>query len=371
MNIKMNTMLVISGLAISLAALPTIAQVAPPPTKPAEDKPAYIPPQTQAPKATPTPTPPKPKTTVNASTSRGVAVDNLPINVPYPKLAQPGPDGRILRLRQSPDILALRSNPNVGPKSVEKIMPVIYARRYRLELMVIDNLDLYWALTDGLIANFDMSNINEMGRVAEMLKPLVPSTSLSQQLLNLGILTRVQGGMNLYIVREYKKAITDEIQVLDGDNGLEEVMRFVLDDSIQDAKLTYSAMLAEAIGQISGLIDETGASSPQAQALRAFEKNLANDPGQQFEDIRAFDAEFRKLSFEEANAVFIAMRERRKFPDVSPTIKTINVLHDRKRVSEDGFEMLITNPKTGKIIDTRNRNDQGQPTNEKDADSGG
>ncbi len=358
----MNTMLIVSGLAIGLAALPSFAQVAPPPTKPAKEQPTYTPPPPKAPQATPKPSAPKPKPSVNITkTDSKSDILKLPINVPYPKLAKIGPDGRILRLRQLPDILALRSNPNVGPKSVERIMPVIYSRRYRLELMVIDNLDLYWELTGGLIKNFDISDINEMGRIAEMLKPLVPSTTLSQQLLNLNILTRVQGGMNQYIVREYKKAITDEIQVLDAENGLEEVMRFVLEDSILEAEITYNAMLAEAISQIGSLIDEAELTSPEAQALRTFEKELIQEPGQQFEDLQAFDQAFRKLSFDEATTIFKLMRERREFPEISPTIKTINVLHERKRVSEGGFDILVTDPKTGKVIDTRVRDEQGRP----------
>ena len=363
MNTKAKTMLITAGLAIGLAAMPTLAQVAPPPTKPAKETPTYTPPvqpkPTPVPSAKPTPPAPKPKIT-RSSSNRG-DVSDLPINVPYPKLAQPGPDGRILRLRQLPDILALRSNPNVGPKSVEKIMPVIYSRRYRLELMVIDNLDLYWTLTGGMIENFDISDITEMGRIAEMLKPLVPPTTLSQQLLNMGILTRVQGGMNQYIVREYKKAVTDEIQVLEGEKGLEKVMRFVLDDSILEARITYNAMLAEAISQISELIEETGATSPEAQALKAFNKELSSDPEQQFTDLNAFDAAFRKLSFDEASAILLAMRERRKDPNISPTIAKINVLHDRKRVSDSdkGFGAIITNPSTGEVVDTRKRDENG------------
>jgi len=366
MNTKAKTMFITAGLAIGLAAMPTLAQVAPPPTKPAKEIPTYTPPtppsapsaQKPQPIQSAKPTPPKPKAT-KGKKDRG-DVSDLPINVPYPKLAQKGPDGRILRLRQLPDILALRSNPNVGPKSVEKIMPVVYSRRYRLELMVIDNLDLYWALTDGMIENFDISDITEMGRIAEMLKPLVPSTTLSQQLLNLGILTRVQGEMNQYIVREYKKAVTDEIQVLEGENGLEQVMRFVLDDSILEARITYNAMLAEAISEISGLVDETGATSPEAQALSALEKELVADPEQQFNDLNEFDAAFRNLSFDESTAILKAMRERREFPEISPTVAKINVLHEYKKVTDKGFGAIITNPKTGEVIDTRNRDEDGK-----------
>lgn len=364
MNVKLNTMIITSGLAIGLSAAPSLAQVAPPPTQPAKEHPTYTPPPPPAPQATPKPTAPKPKPAVNTSSSSRGAVNNLPIDVPYPKLAQPGPDGRILRLRQIPDILALRSNPNVGPKSVEKIMPVIYSRRFLMEGKLIDNLDLYWELTGGLIDNLDMSDLTQMSRTAEMLKPLVPPNTLSQQLLNMAILSRVQGGMNQYIVREYKKSVTDEIQVLDGEKGLEEVMRFVLDDSILEARVAYNAMLAEAIGQISVLIDDANASSPEAEALRAFEKELVQDPEQQFSDIADFDAQFRKLSYEEAMSIFVAMRDRRKFPEISPTVKTINVLHDRKKVMDDDSFNVIARDKNDKTIINTKKNQDDQPAEE-------
>ncbi len=370
MNMKLNTMLVAAGLAMGLSTASTLAQVAPPPTQPAKEQPAYTPPPAPKPAATPeakpaakpsaTPTAPKSKPAVNSNQNRGDS-EKLPINVPYPKLAQKGPDGRVMRLRQLPDIAALRSNPNVGPKSVERIMPIVYSRRYRMELMVIDNLDLYWALSGGLIANMNMSDISQMTKAAEMIKPLVGSTTLSQELQNRGILTRVQGGMNQYIVREYKKAITDEIQVLEGENGLAEVMRFILDDSLHETQITYNSMLAEAISQISKLVDETGATSEAAQALHVFEKALDEDPGQQFEDIQAFDAAFRKLPYEEAMEIFKAMRQHREFPTLSPTVKEINVLHDRKKVTPSGFELLAKDPNTGRVVDTRERDEDGKP----------
>ncbi|MDF1809672.1 MAG: hypothetical protein P1U42_08250 [Phycisphaerales bacterium] len=357
---RKKTLLIISGLALGFASSSTLAQVAPPPTKPAKEQPDYKP----APKATPKPAAkpaaPKPKPAMNATRSRGDVV-NLPITVPYPKLAKKGPDGRILRLRQLPDIAAMRSNPNIGPKSVEKIMPIVYSRRYRMELKIIDNLDLYWQLTGGLLENMNMSDITEMSQAAEMIKPLIGETTLSQELLNRNILTRVQGGMNQYIVREYKKAITDEIQVLEGEKGLEEVMRFVLEDSIHETINTYNAMIAEALSQISTLVEDTNAQSSEAIALRGMEKPLSDESIRQFEDLQIFDSAFRKLPYEEAMAIFQAMREAREFPSLSPTVQKINVLHDRKIVSDSGFELLAKDPKSGRVIDTRKRDKDGKP----------
>jgi hypothetical protein len=369
MNIKAHTLVLAGGLAMALTSASTLAQVAPPPTKPAQEKPAYTPPPKPTPAATPksdkpattTTTPatttaaPKPTTTGNVRKRDRGDIQDLPTDVWYPKLAVRGPDDRILRLRQLPDIAALKSNHTVGEKSVEKIMPIVYSRRYKFELMVIDNLDLYWELTGGLIKNLNMTDLNEMSRAAEMLKPLVAPTTLSQELTNRGILTRVQGGMNQYIVQEYKRAVTDEIQVLSPDNGLEEVMRFVLDDSIHEASLTYDALLAEAMPQIGSLVKETGATSAEATALVALEKSLNEDQGQQFVDLQAFDVAFRTLTFDEATAILSAMREKREFPSLSPMISKINVLHDRKIMMKDGAMNGIIEDKTGRVINTKER----------------
>lgn len=362
-----NTLLLAVGLSIGLLATPSIAQVAPPPTKPAKEQPTYTPPAAKpAPQAQPQPQPrPQPKKNVNAGNQGDIS--DLPINVPYPKLAQLGPDGKILRLRQLPDILALRSNPNIGPKTAEQIMPIIYSRRYRFELMVIDNLDLYWGLTSGMIDNLDMGNIAQLGQIAEMLKPLVGKTSLSQELQNRAILSRVQGGMNEYIVREYKKMVTDEIQVLSDGNSIEGVMRFVLDDSLLETKIAYNSMLAESISKVSTLVDDSGATSEEAQFLRTLEKPLADNPGQQFIDLTEYDGAFRKLPVDEAMNIFLAMREGRINPDISPMISMIDVLHERKQVMKSGFNMQAQNDKGQTIYDSKKQEEARKAADQKEA----
>ena len=229
-------------------------------------------------------------------------------------------------------------------------MPLIYLRRYKMETSVIDNLDLYWELSSGLIQNMNMSDIDEMGRVADMMKPLVPEITLSQDLLNRQILTRVQGGMNKYIVNEYKKAITDEIQVLDGEKGLEEVFRFVLEDSLHEAKLAYQGLLVELMDDVAEVVDLAGIEKTSAvQALIDAQQEPSVDPETQFAQIDAFDAVFRELSYEDANAILTALRGTREFENLAPTITTVNVLHDRKKVYEGNIGTQIRDGKTGEI----------------------
>lgn len=356
MNSLQHKLLLVSGLTMGLLAAPSLAQVAPPPTTLPNDQPTYTPPPKPEPKPVAEPTPPHPQEGMQARKRNPNDTEDLPTNVPYPKLAVPGPDGRILRLRQLPDILAMRSNPNIGPATVERIMPLIYLRRFKMETAVIDNLDLYWELTSGMIENLNMSDIHEMGRAADMIKPLVPEITLSQDLLNRKILSRVQGGMNKYIVREYKKAVTDEIQVLDGEKGLEEVMRFVLQDSLQEARLAYEGMLVELMGHTSSIVEKAGVDSSEAKAIAQLQQQPSENPETQFEQLKSFDEAFRKLSYDDAMSIFSAMRSSREFENISPTITTINVLHDRKKVmNNDSFGVKMTDMRTNEEVFNSNK----------------
>lgn len=331
LNVSLRQLFVVLGMAAGVAG----AQIATPPPaeKPAE--PAATP--EAQPAARPAAQPaakPKPKNSQQ--------LQELPTNIPYPKLAQVGADGKIVRLKQLPDILALRANPTVGEKSVDEIMPVLYGRRARFEMLVIENLDLYWALTAGAIENLDMSNLPEMSKVAEMIKPLVGKTTLSEELQNRGILTRTQGGLNEYIVREYKQAISDEIQASEGQNGLSEFMRFILQDSIQEAELAYLGMMAEIKNQIPAMLEKTGISNP---ALAAQAGPLSTDVHEAEAQIHAVDQAFRTLSVDDGIRVLEALRNGRDNPNISPTITRINVLHDGKVMYEGpmGFKAIKGN----------------------------
>ena len=343
MRNQLNSLIAASGLALGLFSASTLAQVAPPPTKEAKEPAKAAP--APAPSAAPTAAP-KPR-----QGSSGTQVGKLPTNIPYPKLATKGSDGRIIRLKELPDILALRSNPTVGPKSVEKIMPVLYGRRARFEMMTINSLDLYWELTGGAIDQLSMSNLKGLTKIGEMVKPLVGKTTMSEELTNRGILSRVQGGMNKHIVQEYKKAVGDEIQVLEGDDSLDSFMKFVLHDSIHESKLAYQALLAEMIPQVDSVAAKAGVNSSAVGALRGAQSPITGEPLQIEAQINAFDRLFRQLSVNEGIAMLNAMREMRANPNVSPFIKDVDVMHDRKSIMENNDMGVI--PISGEELDAK------------------
>jgi len=333
------------------------AQVAPPPTQPAKEETQYVPPVKQAAPA-PTAKPASPTKAGSTKSKRNAGQDglskaSLPTSTPYPKLAMKGDDGKIKRLIELPDILALTSNPTVGPMSAEAMMPVIFGRRARFERIIVDNLDLYWLVTDGRIETMNLNDIKNMAEIAEMIKPLVGRTTLSQELLNRGILTRTQGGMNEYIVNEYKQAVTAEIQ-FESEDPLSEVMRFVLKDSIHEPSLAYKAMIAETSIKIGNLVQKEGLTSSAAIAIAELQRPLSKDVKTQQAQLAEFENAFRNLSVDEAMAIFTSMRNSRKNPDISPAIKPLSVMHSRKvDVSDsDMMEGKITY-RDGRVIDTK------------------
>jgi hypothetical protein len=355
MKLDTRTIAALAGLVMSIGATPALAQVAPPPSeKPAEETPAAEPaPETQA----------QPETRpVNQPrvTSRPAGVKQLNTDVPYPKLASKGEDGKIIRLAELPGIVALKANPNVGESAVDRIMPILYGRRARFEHLVIQNLDLYWLATDGRLESVSLSDVNELAQLAELIKPLVGKSTLSQELQNRGILSRTQAEMNSHIVNEYKQAITTEIQ-FNAEDPMSEVMRFVLQDSIHEASIAYNAMMAEASTNTKAIVERAGLSSPAAKQLASLEKPLAEDPATQHAQLDRFDQAFRDLSIDEGIAFLRAMRSLREVPDLSPMVQRIDVSRPGKVdvTGTDAFEGNITT-RDGRVISTKEARERAQ-----------
>lgn len=352
MKINTHRCCLIAGLAVGILSTSALAQVAPAPTKEAKEEAKYQPAEEKKPNNMNAPkSVPIPQGGTKASGNSNAA--SLPTGTPYPKLIQKDENGKIIRLIELPDILALRSNPTIGNKSVKAIMPVLLGRRARFERIVIDNLDLYWMASDGRIETINLNDIQNMAQTAEMIKPLVGRTTLSAELRNRGILTRTQGGMNEHIVNEYKQAVTAEIQ-FEAEDPLSEVMRFVLLDSIHEPIQAYKAMIAEASSQIASLVKETGLTSSAAMELAKLDRPLSTDPETQSAELAELDAAFRKLDVEEGMTILAAMRNNRSNPDVSPAVREINVMHDRKIDISDTNAMQGTiDFADGRHLDTR------------------
>ncbi len=321
-----NPMITSLLLALGLACTGVSAQVAPPPPA-EEEKPPVVQPQPQQqprPAARPAERP--------QPAGGAQRLPTLPTNIPYPKLAQKGEDGKIIRLKDLPDVVALKANPTVGPRSVDAIMPVIYGRRARFEMLVIENLDLLWSLRDGAIHSTDMNDLQSLAQLTETIKPLVGKTTLSEELTNRGILTRVQGGMNEHIVREYKQAIADEIQLAEGADGMMEFLRFILEDSIHEASLAYYGLMVELTVKAGAMLEAAGLEN---EAVAALTGPVSDDPDERDEQVERMDAALRTMKVDDAITLLNQLRDSRPNPNISPTIVRVDVMHPNKSDQTD------------------------------------
>lgn len=238
MTRKMTPRLGALTLAAMLAA-PAAAQVTTPPPKSPETGEAYTPPARRAP------------VRANQGDGRGqIARAPVPRHDPLAKL---GEDGYIIRLERLTDEVALERNPYIGETKNQPINDLRVERRARMERQVIENLDLFVELETGLIDTIRLSDIEGMQKVAQMIQPLIADPTLAHELREQGILTRIQAESTSGIVRQYQTAINEELKQRFPDEHLDQFMRFIMHESMKEARLAYLALLEEGASKIDQL----------------------------------------------------------------------------------------------------------------------
>ncbi len=281
--------------AIGLIGAPAAAQVTTPPPKPTESGEAYTPPPKRAPV----------RANAGANSGRG-QVDRAPVPRHDP-LAKIGEDGYIIRIERITDEVALERNPYIGESKNDGINAVRFERLARMERQVIENIDLLTQLNTGMIDEIRLADIDDLQKVAQMIQPLIADPSLSYELKERGLLTRIQSEATSGIVKQYQGAINAELKERYPDDNLDHFMRFIMNESIKEARLAYSGLLEEGAGKMSLLRGEL--SGRAAEAL----KGVGNT-----EQLRTALA---KLSLEDQQGVLraiIALRDDPTKPPLEP-----------------------------------------------------
>ncbi len=281
--------------AIGLIGAPAIAQVTTPPPK-ADAGEAYTPPPKQAAQAAPSARSPRDRTVGTAPTPR------------HRPLAELGEDGFIRPLKRLPDEVALVRNPYIGPSKSKVINDLRIERQARMERQIIENIDLLMDLETGIIDQIRLADIEGMQQVARTIQPLIADPSLTHELKQRGALTRIQAEGNNNIVRQYQIAVNDELKERYPDDNLDYFMRFIMNESIKEARLAYQLMLNEGASKINELRGQS--LSPNAASAIAGVTDAAS-----------LREALKSLSFEEHQGVLraiIAMRENPTIPPVVP-----------------------------------------------------
>lgn len=324
--------------AIGVLAAPAAAQVTTPPPKAPEAGEAYTPPPRRAP--------------VRSGSANSAGRGQI-ASAPVPRhraLAEPGKDGYIVILDRLPDEVALERNPYIGESKNQSIHELRVERQARMERQVIENIDLFLDLETGIIEDIQLANIEGMQQVAQTIQPLIADPSLTHELKERGVLTRIQSEGNSAIVRQYQVAVNNELKDRYPDDNLDHFMRFIMNESIREARLAYAFLMDEGASKLGEL--RQAALSPNAT------KVFANAT-----DAASLRKRLVRLSYEEHQEVLRAIIATRDDPTLPPlpfinfgegktTQKTTGV---ERRVRPDGGIEV----KTGTVIQD---DDQDKPS---------
>lgn len=257
------------GLAVGM--LPLMAglacgQVATPPPGPKPEQPTYVPPPPPA---------PAPAATPGAQRTGGASVQTaqrqrLP-EIPYVPL-------EAVYYTDPIDLVALQPNPTVGQTKVPDLMPMLAGRRSRIEAMAMENFDFAVKVMDGLIEEVNLSDIPRLTAITDMIKPLVPPKSISQEMVDRGLLSRVQFEFNQKIMREYQAAMNEGFAKEFGDGALNEFMRFLMRESVKETMNAIDGMLVESTWRMGDVLAKAGlAETPTGLEMAAL-SSTPEDP---------------------------------------------------------------------------------------------
>lgn len=306
-----------SYIGVVLASVPLIvgsatAQVATPPPGPKPEPAAYVPPP-PPPAAEPPPAQSnRPRIGGNDPFQGSIQSDKLPA-LKWRSLAQVDPEtGRLQQYSDPLDIMALKPNPTVAQSRAADILPVLAGRRYRMEMIVIDNLDFALQVDEGLLNTISLTDPNSMKLITDKVTPLVPPKSITMELFDRGILSRLQKDFNLEIMKDYQNQMMKEFGNVYGDAGLTEFMKFIMDESVKEARIALNGLLMEASWRMDDVLAEAALSDVAGLAeLRAIRGSAADTDEERAAKVDNIKQLWKPWSFEQKQAFLRAVQETR------------------------------------------------------------
>lgn len=231
----------------------SLGQVAPPPPPATEPPPKLTPPPPRPAHRVMTPIqkPSKPR-------PKAPAPIQVP-DIPYESLVKYDSNGKLIRIEGSVDIAALKHNPTIGPKTIERIRPVLNDWQQRVDVMVVDNLDVMQDVDDGLFEKMDLADENQKVLMNEVFKMIISTSNPNNVMANSGALTKTQVDFQRKLVTDYTTALDKEVAAeiaarIPGDDKeakqkqLLEGSRFSLANMSRDEVRTYHDLLLTAAG---------------------------------------------------------------------------------------------------------------------------
>ena len=230
-------------LILTLTGATGLAQVAPPPPPQPEERPAVEPPPP------PVRSHPVQERPARPSVTRAPSVD-------YDPIAVPGPDGRIIRIEEPIEYVALAHNPLIGFTSLARMAPALYERRQNMENLVIEQLDMLDELEPGGIIDTVRLGGDQLEAAAALTKVMNAIQTINsdgllvQYLERRGLMGRQAVALNQRIQNDYQSKVIAEIQATPPADGAPDPMdlltRQALYDSISEVMYWRKRLFLEA-----------------------------------------------------------------------------------------------------------------------------
>jgi hypothetical protein len=311
-----------SALCLSAIAGIATAQVATPPPKAKAPTPEFKAPASKP--VAPEQANPQPRTVKPDITDPKVTRGTVP-PMPYKKLAQFDSEGKVIRFDIPLDIEALRNNPLVGDSKVPEMMPMLIGRRYRMETIVIENLDFVEQVDSGLLRDMTLTDTDEMKKITDIITPLVPPKSITQEMFDRQLLSPVQQRFNTKILGEYQTDMMAEFTQADANTGLTEFMKYIMGESVKESMLAFDGLLAESTWRMKGVLAKAGLEgTPQAADLLAIQGSPNDADETQNEHAQAVRKAWATWDLGQKQAFLKAVQETRA-DSHQPPVKVVDI----------------------------------------------
>jgi hypothetical protein len=251
------------------------AQVAPPPP-PAAPAPAKLVPPPPRPPRRPMAPVQKPAGKPRPKAPPAIQVPDLP----YEPLARFDENGKLIRIEGSVDMAALKHNPTVGPATIERVRPFLTDWQQRVDVMVVDNLDIMQDVDNGLFENIDLADENQKVLMNEVFKMIISTSNPNNVMASSGALSKTQMDFQRKLVADYTTALDREVASeisakIPGDDKeakqkqLLEGSRFSLENMSRDEVRAYHRLLVTAAGLAEQVLPGLGLSAEEQQKAAA------------------------------------------------------------------------------------------------------
>lgn len=180
----------------------------------------------------------------------------------YEPLAKKTDDGRIAPLDMPADWAALDANPTIGKTTRANVDELMEQRVADWELVCVGNLEAVRDARTGIIEEITIQGQGDFQTVHDLLKPLIVQETVGEYLYNRRAFSVQQKNLNNRIAQEYHSARIKEIQ----ESGtLDELLRYTMRMSIEEAMAVYDQLLLETAARLPGALDGLDLEGSQRQ----------------------------------------------------------------------------------------------------------